>query len=72
MVTATEHYYINDLCTNISLSLHVQNGGEDGGSSNAPLRGAKATVFDGGIRSPSFVYAPGHMKKKVTGTTSHE
>jgi arylsulfatase B len=48
------------------------NGGEDGGSSNAPLRGAKATVFDGGIRSPSFVYAPGHMKKKVTGTTSHE
>jgi arylsulfatase A-like enzyme len=48
------------------------NGGEDGGSSNAPLRGAKATVYEGGIRSPGFVYAPGHMDDKVAGTTSYE
>ena len=47
-----------------------QNGGEGEGSSNAPLRGAKATVFEGGIRSPSFVIAPDLMDDSLKGTTS--
>eukprot|EP00629_Pelagomonadales_sp_RCC1024_P003191 CAMPEP_0119291218 /NCGR_PEP_ID=MMETSP1329-20130426/42088_1 /TAXON_ID=114041 /ORGANISM="Genus nov. species nov., Strain RCC1024" /LENGTH=515 /DNA_ID=CAMNT_0007292045 /DNA_START=83 /DNA_END=1627 /DNA_ORIENTATION=- len=39
------------------------NGPEPGtGASAHPLRGAKRTVFEGGLRTPSFVYAPGRLK----------
>ncbi len=33
------------------------NGGEAGGSSNYPLSGAKATMWEGGVRVPAFVYS---------------
>ena len=33
----------------------------EGGSDNTPLRGGKATVFEGGVRVPGFVYWPGTL-----------
>ncbi len=46
------------------------NGGPIGsGASNTPLRGAKATAFEGGIRVPTVMRWPGHLKP---GTTSQQ
>ena len=55
---------------NTVIGVSGDNGGEGDGASNAPLRGAKATVYEGGIRSPSFVYAPGQMSSDVASTVS--
>lgn len=38
----------------------------EGGSDNAPLRGAKSTVYEGGARVPSFVYWPGKLSPKIS------
>ena len=42
--------------------LLIQNGGEFVGvpssSSNAPLRGAKLSMYEGGFRTPAFIHAP--------------
>lgn len=47
------------------------NGGNtDTGGLNMPLRGAKATMFEGGIRAASFVSGAG--LEAVSGTISHE
>ena len=34
------------------------------GSLNYPLRGAKATLFEGGVRSPGFIHAPNIFKQE--------
>lgn len=35
---------------------------EDGGSDNAPLRGGKMTVYEGGVRVPAAIWWPGHLE----------
>jgi len=43
----------------------IDNGGVPyAGALNYPLRGAKATLFEGGVRSPGFIHAPNIFKEK--------
>lgn len=44
------------------------NGPEVGFGSAGHLRGHKATLFEGGIRSSLVVWAPGHMRRSARGT----
>lgn len=52
--------------------MSADNGGNAGdGGSNFPLRGNKATAWEGGVRGLSWVYGAG-LSKSVKGTISHE
>lgn len=42
------------------------NGGHPPGSSNAPLRGGKTSVFEGGIRVPAIAWWPGTITPRVS------
>jgi arylsulfatase A-like enzyme len=44
------------------------NGPDSGAGSAGPFRGTKATLFEGGIRSPLVVWGPGLMAKDKLGT----
>lgn len=44
------------------------NGPEPGAGSAGPFRGHKATLFEGGIRSPLIVWAPGKLASGKAGT----
>jgi arylsulfatase A-like enzyme len=44
------------------------NGPEPGAGSAGPFRGSKTTLYEGGVRSPLIVWAPGMMKADVGGT----
>ena len=64
------------LADNTIIIFASDNGGNmynlvDGGTatSNAPLRGGKATMFEGGVRGPAVVVHPGTVS---AGTRSHE
>ena len=48
------------MLSNTIIVFSSDNGGQpsNGGASNIPLRGAKNTWFEGGIRVPSFIYSP--------------
>ena len=47
-----------------------QNGGEAGYSTNFPLRGAKASSWEGGVRVPGFFSSP--LMKSSKGVISKE
>lgn len=53
---------------NTLLLLCSDNGPEPGAGSAGPFRGTKATLYEGGVRSPLIVWAPGLMAKARTGT----
>lgn len=49
------------------------NGPEPGAGNAGPFRGAKAALYEGGVREPFIVWAPGHIpvdKRGSTNTTS--
>ncbi|HWB04741.1 MAG TPA: sulfatase-like hydrolase/transferase [Verrucomicrobiales bacterium] len=46
------------------------NGPEPGAGSSGPLRGAKGSLFEGGVRSPLIVWALGLMEKGSIGKTN--
>ncbi len=50
--------------------LASDNGHEPGAGSGGPLRGEKTYLYEGGIRSPLIVWAPGLMESTVVGTSN--
>jgi arylsulfatase A-like enzyme len=66
IVAALDRHNLKD---NTLVCFMADNGGPDGAPSNAPLRGHKWTLWEGGIRSPLFVVWPGRI---APGTTSAE
>ena len=48
------------------------NGPEEGMGSAGPLRGVKTTLFEGGVRSPLVVWAPGLIHESKKGTVNRE
>ena len=57
-----------NLRNNTLIAVCSDNGPEVGFGSAGHLRGHKATLFEGGIRSSLIVWAPGRMDKEVQGT----
>ena len=49
----------NDMLDNSIIIFASDNGGLPGqGANNLPLRGGKNSWFEGGVKTPSFVYSP--------------
>ena len=57
---------------NTIVLLCSDNGPEQGCGSAAPLRGGKGSLFEGGIRSPLIVWAPGLMEPAAIGRINRE
>lgn len=53
---------------NTLLLICSDNGPDEGAGSAGPFRGTKATLYEGGIRSPLIVWGPGLMEKTRAGT----
>lgn len=62
----------NDASLRVNTLLIVcsDNGPEDGAGSAGPFRGTKATLFEGGIRSPLVVWGPGLVARERSGSTN--
>ncbi len=68
MVTAMDDFIGNitkelqdsNLYENSIILFISDNGGNEkfGGASNDPLRGQKGQVYEGGVRTPSFIHSP--------------
>ncbi len=55
---------------NTIVILCSDNGPEFGAGTCEPFRGAKTWLYEGGVRSPLIVWAPGYMDKNSIGTTN--
>ncbi len=55
------------LRTNTVILLASDNGPEPGAGSAGPFRGHKGTLYEGGVREPFIVWAPGLMAKSACG-----
>jgi uncharacterized sulfatase len=55
---------------NTVILLASDNGPEPGAGSAGPFRGTKTNLWEGGIREPFIVWAPGLMEPKAVGTTN--
>lgn len=53
---------------NTIILLCSDNGHEHGAGNSNPLRGSKTWLYEGGVRSPLIVYAPGYMPTNKLGT----
>lgn len=59
-----------ELADNTMILICSDNGPDPGAGSAGSLRGYKTNLYEGGIRSPLVVWAPGIMDKKVHGSTN--
>jgi len=59
-----------ELADNTMILICSDNGPDPGAGSAGSLRGYKTHLYEGGIRSPLVVWAPGLMDKKVHGSTN--
>ncbi|MEK9773907.1 MAG: sulfatase-like hydrolase/transferase, partial [Opitutae bacterium] len=57
-----------ELADNTMILICSDNGPDPGAGSAKPLRGYKTNLYEGGIRSPLVVWAPGLMNEKIAGT----
>ena len=57
---------------NTIVAICSDNGHEPGAGESKPFRGAKTWMYEGGIRSPLIVWAPGMMLDKVAGSKDEE
>lgn len=56
-----------EISHNTMILVCSDNGPEPGAGSAGPFRGTKGTLYEGGIRSPLVVWAPGLMEKEKIG-----
>src|SRR5690606_27086910 len=59
-----------DLRLNTIVVIASDNGPEPGAGVAGPFRGAKATLWEGGIREPLIIWAPGYLAEGAAGTTN--
>jgi arylsulfatase A-like enzyme len=57
---------------NTLILLCSDNGHEPGAGSAGPLRGHKAVLYEGGVRSPMIAWGPGLIDRAKTGSTNDE
>ncbi len=61
-----------DLRDNTLVLICSDNGHEQGAGTAGPLRGAKTTLYEGGIRSPLIVWGPGLLPSEKAGHFEHD
>jgi len=59
-----------NLRDNTLITVCSDNGHEPGAGTSDPFRGAKTWMYEGGIRSPLIIWAPGLIPADKTGTTN--
>ncbi|MEO1832155.1 MAG: sulfatase-like hydrolase/transferase, partial [Akkermansiaceae bacterium] len=59
-----------ELRNNTIITVCSDNGHEPGAGTSRPFRGAKTWMYEGGIRSPLIVWAPGLISDEKKGTTN--
>ncbi len=62
----------NKLRYNTLIMFCSDNGPQPGAGTSEPLRGAKAWLYEGGVRSPLIVWGPGLVNENMVGKTNRE